>query len=292
MNVNSIANSFVGSRAHQPPVGVEAPPSDGFEAPQMSVGVGAADPFVTQLTKVNDDFIKLIGALSGEVTDMTALIAELNAAGVGMMAGNTPWAGEQAWRNKLNAFRDSRLPTDVQNATTSQGDTAALIQGQVANTNVLQSHIETLNAQIDAGNSHMISIFSAAGVAPGTDPTTATATVVAKLRALQAPAPPPPAPAPLAMGAQKPLIPIGTIIAGLAALAVVGGGFWWWYSTQQQKKKKAGPVVGAGEQPASKRYPMTAQPVAPQLPGARALMPRSNPRALPARTSGRRRTRI
>jgi hypothetical protein len=80
------------------------------------------------------------------------------------------------------------------------------------------------------------------------------------------------------------------VIAGIAALAVVGGGIWWWYASQKKKKAKAkgsfsrptvpSPVPAFAEdadpseapRPVRRSFPMSSRPGNAT---ARALMPRS-----------------
>jgi len=276
----------------------------------VGLGQSPTDPVAALTTAMQTLQDSISGPANGVKTALDSISGLYNS------TATPPPAGSQAAMTALlNASSDTTIGPAINPTLAALGTALTGADGQAATaaTNFTSAYaaantlatdygaLQTSNQQLAQA---LQTLYAAAGY---TDYTTPIGTVAAavgaqqtKITALQQqitqlqqkPAPPAPAPiAPVVVApVATPLLNPTTIIAGIAALAVIGGGIWWY--TSSQKKKKLGmlpasrrptvpsgaPMLGMGEQqaapaqrPVRRSYPMSSRPNAT----ARALMPRS-----------------
>jgi len=264
----------------------------------VGLGQSPQDP-VAQLTSALASLQdSIVGPVNGVKTTLDALSGVYNstatppppgseAALAAQLAGSSDMAIGPAVTPTLQALGQSISSIDGQAATAATNFTNAY---QAAN-NLASNYqaVQTANQQLTQA---LQTLYAAAGY---TDYTTPIGTVASAIGAwktkAQQPAPAPaPAPAPVptpgttttTITTPAPMFNTSTLIAGIAALAVVGGGIWWWYSSQQKKKQlpamsqrrtlpSPAPAMGEPAAPVRRSFPMSSRPNAT----ARALMPRS-----------------
>jgi len=303
-----------------------------------NLGLGAPLDLIAQLTSAMVSLQDSItGPQNGVKTSLDAISGTWNAP-----ATPPPPANSQAAISaELAASSDVAIGPSVTPRLQALGQSLTAADGQAATTasnfgiayvaaNALATDYQTLqqtNQQLASDKQQygqaIQTLYAAAGYTDYATPVGTVASAIGTLKTqtqaqqqqiqqlqqqvqkLQSPAPAATTPA---TNAPLPLFNTTTILAGIAALAVIGGGIWW-YTNEQKKKKQLGPGQSHRTGPMSQRttVPSPAPSMEEQLPPAsrparhsfpmssrpnataRALMPRSTQaRALPPGRTGKR----
>ncbi len=276
----------------------------------VGLGQSPQDPVAQLTTAMQTLQDSIAGPANGVKTALDSISGLYNS------TATPPPAGSQAaMAALLSASTDTTIGPAITPTLTALGTALTNVDGQAATaaTNFTNAYtaantlatdygaLQTSNQQLAQA---LQTLYAAAGYTDYTTPIGTVAAAVgaqqAKIAALQQqitqlqqkPAPPAPAPVPIApvvvAPVATPLLNPTTIIAGIAALAVIGGGIWWYTSAQKKKKlgmlptsrrptmPSAAPMMGeqqpaSAQRPARRSFPMSSRPNAT----ARALMPRS-----------------
>jgi len=231
------------------------------------------------LNTVNQDFADLISGLQGEVSDMKALVYELDtytprlksliaAAAASdsayqneaqkFLGANESGRGGEGWVGRIRSFADDRLPVDVQRAQKAQTDTQAAVQDAASKLTAAQADLTAIQAATGKSSTPDIlavitrwqnieTHLNAIAVAASSNDTNRIIELVTKgLAAEKTVAPVHTVPVPTTPGTTTTTItttkaPPVSYGTILAGLAALAaiGGGIWWYT--KYKQKNAGP---------------------------------------------------